>query len=713
MVFRTLDAEKDPIAQNYSEASYDLIVCSLVLHATQDLEVTLANVRRLLKPGGYLALLEITDLDSFRTGFAMSALPGWWLGHADGRALNPCVPAGRWDAELRKTGFSGIKAKTQDLDALVWPFSVIVAQATDADVSRLTDPLSLSPQMQEKEIILIGGSTAATATIAGQLESLLRPWYRSVSRIDTVAQFVATVNAPLRTVLSITELDVPIFKDLTDAEWQGLRSVLDQSRNVLWVTRGGAGVDPYAVMMTGFARTLAREMPHLRMQCLDLDTEALVAPDVLAQAMLSLELSETWEQDSESKVLWSLEPEAAIHQGVMMIPRMFATKALNDRYNSTRRTIIRQADPDKNIATLRSRTSGELELVAKAKNQDHADDEHSAHLVITHSTAMALRVSSSHRLFVVAGINLDTKEQTIALSNVLASEVTVPKSWTITRSESKDKELLWLAELGWQLLARYLITQTPPGGSILVQNSPPPLIEHLSGLARADGTSFAYITTDPADFHECAVFLHQNSPNSVLRNILSPRISLFVDLAQGANFATQSLRQCLPITCVQLSASDLFASEAPARTSDVETLASNLRHAVASIIEPTVVDQTVIPVHTYSSAHPNARGLGAILSWKSSATLPVTVQPVDTKPLFRADRTYLLFGLSGQIGRSLALWMTACGARYIVLTSRNPVTDEKWLQKVQRCGAEVKLVANDITDRQAVIELVQEVQRTL
>jgi hybrid polyketide synthase/nonribosomal peptide synthetase ACE1 len=713
MVFRTLDAEKDPITQSYSEGSYDLIVCSLVLHATQDLEVTLANVRRLLKPGGYLALLEITDLDSFRTGFAMSALPGWWLGHADGRALNPCVPAARWDAELRKTGFSGIKAKTEDHDALVWPFSVIVAQATHADVSRLADPLSLSPQMQDRHITLIGGSTAATATLAGQLESLLRPWYKIISRIDTVAQFLATDTALVGTVLSITELDVPYFKDLTDTEWQGLRNLLDQSRNVLWITCGGAGVDPYAVMMTGFARTLAREMPHLRMQCLDLDAEVFVAPEVIAQAMLSLELSEIWEQDSESKILWSLEPEAAIYQGVMMIPRMFATKELNDRYNSTRRTITRQADLKKEIATLISRSSGELQLVAKAKDQKIADDEDYARLAITHSTATALRISSDHRLFVVAGINLDTKEQTIAVSGILASEITVPKSWTIARSESKDKEPMWLTELGWQLLARYLITRTPPGGIILVQNSPSPLIEHLGGLARANGTSFAYITTDPANFNDNAIFLHQNSPNSVLRNVLPPRISLFVDLDQSTNVAARSLSQLLPITCVQLSASDLFASEAFDRTCDVETVASKLRHAVSSIVEPTAVGQSVIPVQTYSSAHENTRGLEVILSWKSSATVPVSVQPVDCKPLFRKDRTYLLFGLSGQIGRSLARWMTAHGAKYIVLTSRNPVTDERWLEKVQRGGAKVRLVANDITDRQAVIELVQEVQRTL
>jgi predicted TPR repeat methyltransferase len=39
----------------------DLIVAANVLHATRNLEETLAHVRELLQPGGQLLLLEATD----------------------------------------------------------------------------------------------------------------------------------------------------------------------------------------------------------------------------------------------------------------------------------------------------------------------------------------------------------------------------------------------------------------------------------------------------------------------------------------------------------------------------------------------------------------------------------------------------------------------------------------------------------------------------
>ena len=55
-------------------------------------------------------------------------------------------------------------------------------------------------------------------------------------------------------------------------------------------------------------------------------------------------------------------------------------------------------------------------------------------------------------------------------------------------------------------------------------------------------------------------------------------------------------------------------------------------------------------------------------------------------------------GLTRQIGRSLTLWMAGLGAKHIVLTSRNAMLDEKWVEKVRQCGAEVRLIANDITN---------------
>lgn len=714
MVFRTLDVEKDPVTQNFSEGSFDLIVCSLVLHATENLGVTLSNVRRLLKPGGYLAMLEITDMDSFRTGFAMSALPGWWLGHKDGRALNPCVSADRWDSELRKTGFSGIKAITDDLDALVWPFSVIVAQATNDQVQLLENPLAVSPRQQDKDLLLIGGINHNTVVLSEQLQSKLRPWFRNISRIDTVAHFNSTSHAKAGTVLCFSDLDTPIFKDLTQPGLDGLRNMFEHSRNVLWVTQGAHGTDPYATMMNGFSRTLVREMPHLRIQCFDLDSTDHIDPELVAQIMLKLELSEEWEKDdSNHKALWSLEPEAAINKGVVIIPRMFATKELNDRYNSTRRHITMEVDLNDHVVSLSKKNSGHTRLEASQKIESTAVSGASILISVSYSSIMSFRVSSDSRLFLVAGVSSNTNEHVVALSTVLASQVAVPTSWAITCSESPEKKASLIAILGLALVAGYLVQQTPQNSVLLIQEPPPALADQLAMLASYRNVEFAYLTCNPNDKRQNAIFVHPNAPSRSIQSAMPSGVAIFVDFTKDTTFVENPLIQFLPASCAILNVSELFDTGAFDRTQEIDVTAAALRYASSCIKDINMTDPLVVPVNDIQNINVDSRRLDRILSWDTSRTIPVDIQPVDIKPLFRPDRTYLLFGLTGQIGRSLALWMAGLGAKYIVLTSRHPVVDEQWLEKVRQRGAEVRIVANDITNKVAVQKLVEDVRKTM
>lgn len=79
--FKKLDIESDPKLQGFEEESYDLIVASNVIHATRSLKTTLGNVRQLLRPGGRLALIEITN-NSLFAQVIFGTLPGWWLGES-------------------------------------------------------------------------------------------------------------------------------------------------------------------------------------------------------------------------------------------------------------------------------------------------------------------------------------------------------------------------------------------------------------------------------------------------------------------------------------------------------------------------------------------------------------------------------------------------------------------------------------------------------
>jgi hybrid polyketide synthase/nonribosomal peptide synthetase ACE1 len=86
-----------------------VVIASNVLHATAKLENTLRNVRSLLKAGGYLLLLEITETRQLRSAFMVGGLSGWWLGADEGRIYSPCLTPSKWNLILRKAGFSGVR----------------------------------------------------------------------------------------------------------------------------------------------------------------------------------------------------------------------------------------------------------------------------------------------------------------------------------------------------------------------------------------------------------------------------------------------------------------------------------------------------------------------------------------------------------------------------------------------------------------------------
>jgi SAM-dependent methyltransferase len=85
MIFKTLDITKDPAGQDFTPQSYDVVVASNVLHATDSLRTALEHTRKFLRPGGYLVMVEIIRNDVMRHGLVMGGLPGWWIGENDGR----------------------------------------------------------------------------------------------------------------------------------------------------------------------------------------------------------------------------------------------------------------------------------------------------------------------------------------------------------------------------------------------------------------------------------------------------------------------------------------------------------------------------------------------------------------------------------------------------------------------------------------------------
>ena len=103
---RTLDIERDPREQGFDPHSFDLIVASDVLHATQNLRKTLDRVKQLLGSDGTLLLGEVTH-PWLNITLIFGLLKGWWVFDDDVRRDEPCISQEQWKSLLAEVGFNG------------------------------------------------------------------------------------------------------------------------------------------------------------------------------------------------------------------------------------------------------------------------------------------------------------------------------------------------------------------------------------------------------------------------------------------------------------------------------------------------------------------------------------------------------------------------------------------------------------------------------
>ena len=105
--FELLDIEKPPVAQGFSEQSFDVIIAANALHATRDLRETLGNAASLLAPGGLLILLEGTGRQRW-VDLTFGLTEGWW--RFDDTTLRPdyaLISAEQWKSLFRETRSRG------------------------------------------------------------------------------------------------------------------------------------------------------------------------------------------------------------------------------------------------------------------------------------------------------------------------------------------------------------------------------------------------------------------------------------------------------------------------------------------------------------------------------------------------------------------------------------------------------------------------------
>jgi len=103
MRFTTLDLER-PAGADLPAGAFDLAVAANVVHATRDAGAAIATLRRLLRPGGVLLLIETTRYHA-ALDLTFAFLDGWNAFADAYRREHPLLDADAWAALLREHGF--------------------------------------------------------------------------------------------------------------------------------------------------------------------------------------------------------------------------------------------------------------------------------------------------------------------------------------------------------------------------------------------------------------------------------------------------------------------------------------------------------------------------------------------------------------------------------------------------------------------------------
>jgi acyl transferase domain-containing protein/SAM-dependent methyltransferase/aryl carrier-like protein len=222
---RLLDLEKEPEAQGYAAATYDIVFGTNVLHATSRIADSLRRINWLMRKGGLLLLNEITRAGAFAT-MTFGLLDGWWaFGDADLRLPDaPVVSPDGWRGVLPMVGFNEPAVLGWN-DPPETSFQCLFVAAKVSEPAADAPRAAAAPAVDVTTVVPVAVTSApALATVGEDLRPRLARYLGSLLGLEAeelaydrplqefgvdsiiVPQYVALVNRELGSALVPTDI---------------------------------------------------------------------------------------------------------------------------------------------------------------------------------------------------------------------------------------------------------------------------------------------------------------------------------------------------------------------------------------------------------------------------------------------------------------------------------------------------------------------------
>ncbi|KAL8795885.1 MAG: hypothetical protein Q9195_001765 [Heterodermia aff. obscurata] len=327
VTYRKLDIEDDLINQGFEDERFDLLVAANVLHATARIARTMRNVRKLLKPGGKLLLIEITTTRGQLFPFA--TLPGWWLAEPEIevgaaqeyvqssglasvpgariglRTDGPLLAETQWDSVLKDSGFSGVDRSLQDYPGDIVQSHTVMLSTASIDYEKK----STSDSVQGEQLRMDTRFTLRTICLSQTPHTDLKNSH----------------------CIFLDELERPMLASMTASDFEAIQN-LCSAAGILWLSQGGrphSAASPESGMAIGLARSIRVENPAMRLVNLDLDAACMLpqsrTAEVISKVYRAAFMPE-WDGGNTAH-----ESEYMERNGVIFVPRVVQDKDTEHR----------------------------------------------------------------------------------------------------------------------------------------------------------------------------------------------------------------------------------------------------------------------------------------------------------------------------------------------------------------------------------------------
>lgn len=761
MSFKQLDIESDPKNQGFESNSYDLIVAANVLHATKDIELTMHNVRKLLRPGGKLMMYELTRPEILRTGFVAGLMSGWWLAKEDFRKWGPALNLEQWERCLRDTGFSGLDLQLPDfVSDKCQESSILVTTAVGTD---------LYQQGDFRLAIIANTNSESQIQDAANLKKGLQQQDIPDCGIKNLDEAARLVELEKTTLVFIEELERPLLADLSEEKFSKLQEVITACHGAVWISAGGgrSTKNPAYATIDGLFRALRNEYPQKQFAAMALDKQGSFTKAQL-KAIRSVICNLERDEDSSNR-----ETEYTEIQGMMMIPRVQRSENLTE--------ILHQRSLPRQVAVQSVKESPPLKLIIDSPgvidNLRFSEKSFSGPLALDEIEirvhAVGVNKDDSIRAFGKLSGTTIGKECAGVVTRVsqkcdfvpgdrvvmYASEGTQTAGRWKLEQVCKVPDTLSLADAAslpmqfgaaWEIL--HEVARIRQGDSVLVTSAAEAHGQAFVQVAKHVGAQvFATVESDDEkqlllgeyNLAEAHIFFNSHAMfGRAINGLTAGRgidivindlegdglITSWECIANHGRFVDVSLRDgpsnVLPplsskrknVSFVTFDFSSWLEDQSPRAVENLDVIMGLVAQGSLRVVQPlhshdiSNVGNVLRSIHEGKTHAKHVLEIGpesmvpvgdCIVKWHDIGSHLQTLLDTKSKYSLDSNATYVIAGGLGGIGRSVARWMISRGARNLLLLSRSGAksrASQAFVTELENEGACVRAPACDIAN---------------